>query len=59
VLGGASDISPRVDLETAADCVVTYLWGVFVDYLSRDDRSAVDRIPEFAALIAPGLRAAR
>jgi AcrR family transcriptional regulator len=58
ILAGAVDVSPTVDLDAAADAVVTYLWGVFVDFLSRDDQSGANRIPSFAALIAPGLRAA-
>jgi AcrR family transcriptional regulator len=56
-LARARDLAPTVDLDAASDCVTTYLWGVFVDYLSRGDEPAGDRIPAFAALLAKAMRA--
>jgi AcrR family transcriptional regulator len=55
VLAGSVDLDPRVDLEVAAVCVVTFLWAIFVEYLSYDDPRIIDRIDAFAMLVAPGL----
>ncbi len=56
VLSGASDVGPDADLDAAADCIATLLWGLFVDYLNhRDADSIVARIDAFARLVAPGL----
>jgi AcrR family transcriptional regulator len=56
VLLGAEDLAPGVDVQTAGVCIATFLWGVFAEYLQRRDPSVYDRIPAFAALVAPALR---
>jgi AcrR family transcriptional regulator len=57
VLAGSSDLAPGADVATAADCIATFLWGLFVQYLNDHDGSLVSRIDAFAALIAPALTA--
>ena len=57
VLAGSSDLSPRADVTTAAECIATFLWGLFVQYLNDHDESLVARIDAFAALVAPALTA--
>ena len=37
-LGCADDIAPDADLDAAADCIATFLWGLFVEYLRRDSQ---------------------
>lgn len=59
ILAGARDLRRDADLDAAADCITTYLWGVFVDHLTRGAPSGPERIASFAALVAPGLRRAR
>jgi AcrR family transcriptional regulator len=56
VLRGASDVRTDVDLAAAADVIVTFLWGLFVEYLTRRDPTVAGRIEGFAALVAPALR---
>jgi TetR/AcrR family transcriptional regulator, repressor for uid operon len=56
VLGRANDIAPGTDLDAAADCIATFLWGLFVEYLRRDTKSEDHRIEQFARLVAPALR---
>ena len=58
VLGGAGDVRGDVDLAAAADVIVTFLWGLFVEYLNRRDPTVAGRIETFAALVAPALRSA-
>jgi len=55
VLAGSSDLSAGADVTKAADCIATFLWGLFVEFLNDHDESLVSRIDDFAALIAPGL----
>jgi hypothetical protein len=57
VLAGASDVAPGADLAAAADCIATFLWGLFVQYLNDHDESLVSRIDTFAALVTPALTA--
>ena len=59
VLARAVDIAPGVDLEAAADCIATFLWGLFVEYLRRDSQTEDHRIEQFARLVAPALRGSR
>lgn len=56
VLAGARDARPDADLAAAADVIVTFLWGLFVEYLNRRDPTVAGRIEAFAALVAPALR---
>jgi AcrR family transcriptional regulator len=56
VLGQATDVAPDADLDAAADCVATFLWGLFVEYLRRDSKTEDHRIEQFARLVAPALR---
>ena len=55
VLAGSSDLASDADVVTAADCIATFLWGLFVQYLNDHDASLVNRIDAFAALVAPAL----
>jgi AcrR family transcriptional regulator len=56
VLSGSTDVIESADLDAAADCIATLLWGLFVDYLNHGDApSIVVRIDAFARLVAPGL----
>ena len=57
VLAGSSDLASGADVVTAADCIATFLWGLFVQYLNDHDESLVARIDTFAALVAPALTA--
>jgi AcrR family transcriptional regulator len=56
VLAGADDIAPDADVVTAADVIVTFLWGLFVEYLNRRDPTVAGRIEAFAELVTPALR---
>jgi AcrR family transcriptional regulator len=56
VLEGADDIAPDADVVTAADVIVTFLWGLFVEYLNRRDPTVAGRIEAFAELVTPALR---
>jgi AcrR family transcriptional regulator len=56
VLLGSRDVRPDADLAAAADVIVTFLWGLFVEYLNRRDPTVAGRIESFAALVAPALR---
>ena len=58
VLERATDVAPGADLTAAADSIATFLWGLFVEYLRRNDPEADHRIEQFARLIAPALRGA-
>jgi AcrR family transcriptional regulator len=55
VLAGSSDLVPGADVAIAADCISTFLWGLFVQYLNDHDASLVSRIDAFATLVAPAL----
>ncbi len=55
VLRGSEDLAPDADVEAAADAVATFLWGLFVMYLSRRDGTVADRIEPFARLIGAAL----
>jgi len=59
VLAGADDVRADADLDAAADCIATFLWGLFVEYLNRLDATAIDRVEPFAALVAPALTGER
>ncbi len=59
VLLGSEDLAPDADVEAAADAIATYLWGLFVLYLSRRDGTIADRIEPFARLMGVALDAAR
>lgn len=59
VLAASSDIAPGADLDAAADCIATFLWGLFVEYLNRLDASVIHRVDAFARLVAPALTGAR
>lgn len=56
VLAGAVDLAPDADVVAAADVIVTFLWGLFVEYLNRRDPTVAGRIEEFAVLVTPALR---
>jgi AcrR family transcriptional regulator len=58
LLGGADDLAPDADVVAAADVIVTFLWGLFVEYLNRRDPTVAGRIEQFATLVAPSLRGA-
>jgi len=56
VLERATDVAADADLVAAADSIATFLWGLFVEYLRRNDDEVDHRIEQFARLIAPALR---
>ncbi len=56
-LQAGTDVTPGVDLHAAADCIATFLWGLFVEYLNHTDRAVQHRIDDFARLLAPALTA--
>lgn len=56
VLARATDLAPDADLPAAADVIATFLWGLFVENLRRNDEPVDQRIDQFARLIAPALR---
>jgi AcrR family transcriptional regulator len=55
VLAGATDLAPGAELSVAADGIATFLWGLFVDYLNKQDETVIGRIEGFAALVTPAL----
>jgi AcrR family transcriptional regulator len=55
VLAGSDDLLPTADVDVAADVIATFLWGLFVQYLSREDDSVSERIEPFARLIGTAL----
>ena len=55
VLGEADDLEPSSDVEAAAEVIVTFLWGLFVEYLNHHDPTVAARIEVFAGLVAPAL----
>jgi len=55
VLRGADDLAPDADVDVAADVIATFLWGLFVQYLSRRDPTKVDHIEPFARLMGDAL----
>jgi TetR/AcrR family transcriptional regulator, repressor for uid operon len=59
VLVGSDDLAPSADVAVAADVIATFLWGLFVQYLSREDDSVSDRIEPFARLIGSALSVGR
>jgi AcrR family transcriptional regulator len=59
VLVGSDDLAPTADVDVAADVIATFLWGLFVQYLSREDDSVSDRIEPFARLIGDALSVQR
>ena len=59
VLVASDDLAPTADVEVAADVIATFLWGLFVQYLSREDDSVNDRIEAFARLIGRALSVPR
>lgn len=56
VLRGADDLAPDADVDAAADVIATFLWGRFVQYMSRRDLAELDRIEPFARLMGAALR---
>lgn len=56
LLEGADDLAPGADVVGAADVIATFLWGLFVEYLTRNDPTVARRIEAFALLITPTLR---
>jgi AcrR family transcriptional regulator len=59
VLAGSDDVRVDADLPAAADVIVTFLWGLFVEYLTRSDPTVAGRIESLAALVAPALSETR
>jgi len=55
VLRGADDLAPDADVDAAADVIATFLWGLFVQYMSQRDLTKVDRIEPFAQLMGAAL----
>lgn len=55
VLRGAEDLARDADVDAAADAIATFVWGLFVQYLSRREPTTVDRIEPFALLMGRAL----
>lgn len=55
VLRGSDDLSVDADVVVAADVIATFLWGLFLQYLSRRDAAVPRRIEPFARLIGRAL----
>lgn len=55
VLRGSEDLAPDADVEAAADATATFLWGLFVLYLSRRDGALAEQIEPFARLMGAAL----
>jgi AcrR family transcriptional regulator len=55
VLGGSDDVCPDAELAVAADCIATFLWGLFVEYLNHQDPSVIGRVDGLARLVGPAL----
>jgi len=55
VLGESDDLEPTTDVSSAAEVIVTFLWGLFVEYLNHHDPTVAARIEVFAGLVAPAL----
>ena len=51
----ATDLDPSIERPIAADGIVTFLWGLFVEYLNHQDETVRSRIDNFAHLVAQGL----
>jgi hypothetical protein len=58
VLAGSDDVRADADLAVAADCIATFLWGLFVEYLNHRDPTVAARIEAFAVLVTPALQEA-
>jgi AcrR family transcriptional regulator len=56
-LARATDVAPGADLAAAADCIATFLWGLFVEYLNNQDDTVARRIDDLARLLSPALTA--
>jgi AcrR family transcriptional regulator len=57
VLADSADVRADADLDGAADCIATFLWGLFVEYLNHQDPAVIGRVDGLARLIAPALTA--
>jgi AcrR family transcriptional regulator len=55
VIADAVDVAPDVDVAATADVIVTFLWGLFVEYLNHQDATVGGRIEAFARLVSPAL----
>lgn len=55
VLRDADDLDPTTDVTAAAEVIVTFLWGLFVEYLNHHDPTVAGRIEVFAGMVAPAL----
>ena len=55
VLLASEDLASDADIEVAADVIATFLWGLFVMYLSQRDVTVGTRIEPFARLIGSAL----
>ncbi len=55
VLAGSDDVRADADLDDAADCIATFLWGLFVEYLNHQDPAVIGRVDGLARLVAPAL----
>ena len=59
VIRGSDDVAPDAEVDVAADVIATFLWGLFVQYLSRRDEVIAQRIEPFARFIGPALTRSR
>lgn len=55
VLRDSDDLEPTTDVVAAAEVIVTFLWGLFVEYLNHHDPTVAGRIETFAGIVSPAL----
>lgn len=55
VLRDSDDLEPTTDVVAAAEVIVTFLWGLFVEYLNHHDPTVARRIETFAGIVSPAL----
>ena len=58
ILADSVDLAPGADLEAASDVIVTFLWGLFMEYLNECDESVIGRVDDLATVLAPALSTA-
>jgi len=50
-----TDLAPGADVSAATDVLTTFLWGLFVEYLTRPDGPVDERIRDLARVLGPAL----
>lgn len=55
VLRDSDDLDPTTDVVAAAGVIITFLGGLFVEYLNHHDPTVAGRIETFAGIVSPAL----